>query len=267
MSGIVDVIQAIVRHELARVRTADLGVVEAVGSHADAGDHDNYGCDVRLKNSGLLLKRVPVATQHVGSVAAPRAGELVMVAYDKGDVNQPVVIGRLYHDGGRPPANGVGEMITRIPLDAADDETLIAELRNLSSGSPPREALLRMAPKVAVRATDGTVRATAGKNEIVIDQPGQSGGEVKVSAGRSSITIAQNGDITVDSAGALTLRAKGDVVIEGKSVKIEGKTAVEAQAGTQLTLKANAGATLNGTVSATVQGVSVSVKGMTSFSM
>jgi hypothetical protein len=43
--------------------------------------------------------------------------------------------------------------------------------------------------------------------------------------------------------------------------------ALDAEAGTQMSLKANAGATLNGTVSATVQGMSVSVKGMTSFSM
>lgn len=267
MSGIVEVIQAIVRHELAGLRTSDLGVVEEVRPHAAGGDKDNYGCDVRLKNSGLLLRRVPVATQHVGSVAAPRVGELVMVAYDKGDVNQPVVIGRLYHDGGRPPLNEVGEMITRIPLDEADDRTLIAELRNLPSASPAREALLELAPKVRVRATDGTVRAVAGKNEVVIDQPGESGGEVRIAAGRSSITIAQNGDITVTAAGALTLTASGDVTIEGKNVTVKGKMALDAEAGTQLSLKANAGATLNGGVSATVQGMSVSVKGMTSFSM
>src|SRR5688572_13768492 len=103
MSGIVETIQAIVRHELARVRVTDLGVVGTVRSNADGGDHDNYGGDVRLKNRGLLLGRVPVATQMVGSVAAPRQGELGMVAYDKGDVNQPVVIGRLYTDEGRPP--------------------------------------------------------------------------------------------------------------------------------------------------------------------
>lgn len=267
MSGIVETIQAIVRHELARVRVTDLGVVEAVGSHASASDHDNYGCDVRLKNSGLLLRRVPIATQHVGSVAAPRVGELVMVAYDKGDVNQPVVIGRLYHDGGRPPVSEVGEMITRIPLEESDDRTLLAAFRNLPDRTPVREALVQLAPKVTVRATDGTVEAVAGRNEVVIDQQGGSGGTVTVVAGRSTITLSQDGDVTVEAAGSLTLRASGDLVLEGMTVKVKADTSVSVEAGTQLSAKGTAGATLDGGLSATVKGVSVTVQGMTSFSM
>jgi phage baseplate assembly protein gpV len=267
MSGIVETIQAIVRHELARVRVADLGVVETVRSHAAGGDHDNYGCDVRLKNSGLLLKRVPLATQMVGAAAAPREGELVMVVYDKGDVNQPVVVGRLYTDGQRAPLNQVGESITRIPLDEADDKTLRAELRNLPDQDPPREALLKLAPKVTVQATDGTVKAVAGKNELVIDQQGQSGGTVKVVAGRSTITLNQDGDVVVEAAGALTLKATGDLTLEGKNVKVKAKLSGSFEAGTQLTLKAKAGATVDGGVSATVKGATVTLKGMTSFSM
>jgi phage baseplate assembly protein gpV len=267
MSGIVEAIQAIVRHELARVRVADLGVVETVRSHADGGDHDNYGCDVRLKNSGLLLKRVPVATQAIGAVAAPRKGELVMVVYDKGDVNQPVVVGRLYTDEQRPPLNEVGEHITRIPLAEPDDSTLLAVLRNLPDQSPPREALLQLAPKVTVQATDGTVKAVAGKNELVIDQQGQSGGTVKVVAGRSTITLNQDGDVTVEAAGSLTLKATGDLTLEGKSVKVKATGGATVEAGTQLSLKGTAGATVDGGVSATVKGATVTIKGMTSFSM
>jgi len=55
MSTIVSTIQEIVRQELRSLRVAELGVVEAVFPHSSASDKDNYGCDVRLKNSGLLL--------------------------------------------------------------------------------------------------------------------------------------------------------------------------------------------------------------------
>ena len=51
--------QSIVRHELGRMRIAELGLVDAVYPHSGGSDDDNYGCDVRLKNSDLLLKRVP----------------------------------------------------------------------------------------------------------------------------------------------------------------------------------------------------------------
>jgi hypothetical protein len=54
-NSIVSTIQRIIRQELRRVRIAELGVVEAVDPHGRAAGTENYGCDVRLKNSGLLL--------------------------------------------------------------------------------------------------------------------------------------------------------------------------------------------------------------------
>jgi phage baseplate assembly protein gpV len=263
MGTIVDTIQAIIRQEMARVRVADLGVVEAVRSHASDGDKDNYGCDVRLKNSNLLLKRVPIATQHVGSVAAPAVGDLVLLTYDKGDVNQPVVIGRLYSDSARPPINETGEILTRLPLGKDDDHTLYSRLRNVGG---EREAKLEMAPKVTVMANDGSIQATAGKNEVLIDQPGGSGGTITVKAGRSTITMNQDGDITVEAAGNLTLTASGDLTLEGASVTLKAKGNASVEANGQLTLKGLA-ASVQGTASATLQGGMVTVKGMTTFSM
>ena len=119
MSTIVDTIQAIVRSELRSVRSPELGVVDAVYPHSDDGDLDNYGCDVVLKNTGLLLRRVPVATGHIGTVAIPNVGDLVLVAFEGGDVNQPIVIGRLYNDEDRPPLNTTDEVIFRLPLAAS----------------------------------------------------------------------------------------------------------------------------------------------------
>jgi phage baseplate assembly protein gpV len=265
MGTIVETIQAIIRQELARVRVADLGVVEAVGPHRDGGDRDNYGCDVRLKNSGLLLKRVPIATQHIGSAAIPNPGDLVLLTYDKGDVNQPVVIGRLYSDADRPPLNDSREIVTRLPLADADDRTIRTRMRNVQSGSPPREALLEMPPRITVRVTDGTVRATAGNTEVKLDQPGAGGGTVTVHAGRSTITVNQDGDVTVDAAGALTLRAGGAVTIQGRSVAIKSATTATVDAAASVTVKAGASATLQAGATATVRGAVLSLNGVTSF--
>ena len=56
MTTIVNTLQQIIRHELRALHIAELGLVEAVYPHSSGSDNDNYGCDVRLKNSGLLLK-------------------------------------------------------------------------------------------------------------------------------------------------------------------------------------------------------------------
>lgn len=266
MSTIVDTIQAIVRQEMRGVRISELGVVEAVYPHSAASDMDNYGCDVRLKNSGLLLKRVPIATGHIGTVAIPNIGDLVLLAFDKGDVNQPIVIGRLYNDTDRPPINNPDEVIFRLPLAESDDKTVKAAIRNIQDNTPPREIIVEMPPKITVRITDGTVRATAGKTEMKLDQPDGSGGTVTVVAGRTKITMNQDGDVTVEAAGAMSLKATGDLTLEGQNVAIKGRMKTDVEAGTQATLKANMGVTVNGGLSSTVQGATVSIKGITSFS-
>ncbi len=266
MGTIVDTIQEIVRHELRGVRLAELGLVDAVFPHRSSSDNDNYACDVRLKNSGLLLRRVPVATDRIGTVAIPNVGDLVLLAFDQGDVNQPIIIGRLYNGDDRPPLNDSNEVIFRLPLADDDSKTVKAAIRNHQSNSPRREIIIEMPPKITVRITDGTVRATAGHSEMKLDQPDGSGGTVTVLAGQTQITMNQDGDVTVEAAGSMTLKANGDVSIEGQSVSITANLDFTAQAQTSATIQGSVSATVDGGASTTLQGAAISINGLTSFS-
>ena len=266
MSTIVGMIRDLVRLELQSLRLSEPGTVEAVYPHADADDSDNYGCDVRLKNSGLLLRRVPIATGHVGTAAIPNVGDLVMLQYWYGDVNQPIVVGRLYTDDDRPPLNKPNEVIFRLPLHGADDKAIRAAIRNISDDDPPRELLLELSPKVAVRITDDTVRATAGKSEMTLDQPGSSGGVVTVVAGRTKLTMNQDGDVKVESVGAMEIKAGRDLTIGAQSITIEAQGSLALKAGASAQLKANAQVTVQASGAATVQAATVQIKGVTSFS-
>jgi phage baseplate assembly protein gpV len=266
MTTIVNTIQEIVRQEMRSLRVADLGLVEEVFPHSGASDVDNYGCDVRLKNSGLLLKRVPLAIGHIGTAAIPNKGDLVLLAFDKGDVNQPIIIGRLYNDKQRPPLNNPDEVIFRLPLAEADDKTIKAAIRNHQSQSPAREFIVEMPPKITVRITDGTVRATAGKTEMKLDQPGGTGGTVTVFAGSTKITMNQDGDVIVEAAANMTLKAVGDLSVEGRNVKIEGQLNTDIKAGMQASLTAKMGTTVDGGLSGTLKGATVRINGITSFS-
>ena len=65
---------------------------------------------MKLRDSGLELKRVPVATQRIGLAAIPNVDDLVLVAFVGGDLQRPVIVGRLYNDvdrraGGQGRAN------------------------------------------------------------------------------------------------------------------------------------------------------------------
>lgn len=266
MSTLVGAIREIVRQELQSLRVTELGLVEDVYPHADASDTDNYGCDVKLKNSDLLLKRVPIASGHIGTAAIPNIGDLVLVSFYKADVNQPIVTGRLYNDKDRPPANKPNEVIFHLPLNAQDNKAIRAAIRNIGDNTPPRELLFEMPPKITVRISDGTVRATAGKTELKLDQPGSSGGEVTVLAGRTKITMNQDGDIKVESAGSMTLEASSDMKLKANaSISIEAQGSLSLEAGGSAKLKANGQTTVQAAGAVSVQAATVQIKGVTSF--
>lgn len=261
--SLIGTLQEIVRAELAGLRIAELGVVDAVQPHEEGGDSDNYACDVKLKNSGLLLRRVPIATGRIGTVAPPNVGDLVILAFDKGDVNQPIVIGRLYDERQRAPVSHLNEVIFRLPLDEADDRTIKAALRKTDSD---RELLFEMPPKIKVQVTDDHVSATAGQTEMKLDQAGGgSDGKVTVTAGRTTITMDQDGTVTIESAKKLVIQADDDLSISAPSVTIKASRELNLSGGTT-TLKGTSKATFEGTGGAEIKGSMVLIQGNTSFS-
>ena len=263
-TAIVDTLQEVVRHELRNVRVSEVGVVEAVYPHSDSNDDDNYGCDVALR-AGLKLKRVPVATTRIGTAEIPNVGDLVLLAFDRGDINAPIIIARLYNDVDRPPVNHTDEVIFRLPLADADDKTIKGAIRR-ADGDPAREMIFELPPKITVRVTDGTVRATAGKTEMVLDQPDGGGGTVTVVTGRTKITMNQDGDVTVEAAQAMKLSANTSLSLEAVDISIKGTGSVSIEAQGSATLKASGTTTVQAGGAATLQGGLVNIQGMTTFS-
>ena len=76
---------------------------------------DNYECNVKLRDKGVELRKVPVATQHIGLTNMVHVGDLVLVSFINGNINSPVVVGRLYNDEDRPPINKQEEIIYKPP--------------------------------------------------------------------------------------------------------------------------------------------------------
>jgi hypothetical protein len=79
------------------------------------GDAHNHHCDISLRPGGLALTRVPIATPHLGMVSAPRVGDLVLVTYIDGDVNRPVITGRLHSDEVPAPIHADDELWLSMP--------------------------------------------------------------------------------------------------------------------------------------------------------
>ncbi|HEU0298714.1 MAG TPA: phage baseplate assembly protein V [Longimicrobium sp.] len=209
-------IQRIVQEEVGRVRTAELAVVQERHPHEGDGDKDNYSCTVELRNSGIVLKQVPVATPRIGTAQLPEVGALVLVQFVGGDVNAPVITGSLYSDEARPPVNQEGEAILHLPLDAGDDEAVRLELRS----GDTREVVLKLGAGLSLTLRD---------DDPVV--------EVEVDGGKFKLQIDRDGAVTLESGGKLGLKAKE------MTVESEGKLEVK---GSEIKLEASGNLTLKG---------------------
>ena len=188
-----DTIRRIVQEEIARTRSAELAVVQEQHPHADDSDKDNYACTVVLRNSGIVLKQVPVATQRIGFATIPAVGELVLVQFIGGDINAPIITGRLYNDEDRPPVNDDNQGIMHLPLDAGDSDAVHAELHSGDS----RELILKLGDGLELNLKD---------DDPVV--------EIKVDGGKGSVAIARDGAITIESQGDINMKGSGSINIE-----------------------------------------------------
>ncbi|GAK58618.1 Rhs element Vgr protein [Candidatus Vecturithrix granuli] len=204
-SMLFETIQRIIQEELGRIRTAELAIVQDQHPHASESDKDNYACTVRLRNSDIVLKQVPVATSRIGSVSIPAVGDLVLVQFIDGDINAPIITGRLYNDEDRPPVNDDGQCILHVPLGVEESGAVHIELHS----GDRREIIVKLGSGISVNLRD--------------DDPVL---EMDVDGGKATVKIDRDGAITLESQGNIKMMGK-EITIDAQSqLNLKGKTAV-----------------------------------------
>lgn len=230
MTGMVEIIQRVVRQELARRRVSLLGVVTAVFPHTAADDNNNYEVDLRLKNEDLELRKVPLAVDHVGVAAPARVGDLVLVHFVDGDLNQPLVTGRFYHADERPPLHREDEVLfeQRVPdgtlnhLRFTDDGTIYLQ-RDVTKPEDNSEAKT----SVRIDGATGDVQIKAG-DAIVVELKNDS--ELQITCDGKPLTIkCDSFKVTCDSK----MTVDGNVDING-DLKVSSATASTTISGHQI---------------------------------
>ncbi len=170
----IEVIKKVAESEVKKLHTLELGIVTSAFPHSSVGDKDNYECNVKLKNRDLELRRVPIATQMIGLAHVPNVGDLVILSFINGNINAPIVIGRLYNDENRPPISGTGEVVLELPNG------------------------------ISLTVTADGLKAAAGKSVITI----KSDGDITIES-YANIGISAGGDMSLS---AKNLNLKGDMI-------------------------------------------------------
>jgi uncharacterized protein involved in type VI secretion and phage assembly len=243
MESVVGVMKRVAEHEARRILTTELGVVTAVFTHADEGDTDNYQVSVQLKTrllpdgQRMELRKVPVATPYLGYAAIPNVGDLVLVQFIGGDVNAPVITGRLYDDENRPPPNLQDELLVRHKIDAGGSIKLDAEGRIVLTSKSEENTLT---------VDDEAITLKNEKFSLTIDFKGE---KIVLSSDKDLQLVATSGTLTLEG-NAVEITSKSDVKITASS----GKLAAEVM---EASVKASTSATIEASAAMTIKGATI----------
>jgi len=234
--SIVETMRIVAQKELTKIQLPTLGVVTSIFPHSNASDNDNYECNVRLKNTKLELRKVPIATQCIGLAGIPRVGDLVIVVFINGDINAPIVTGRLYNDEDRPPLNK-GEEIIYIPPYSANPKV--------------RRIYMEFPQGMILKITDDEVDIKAGETKVIISRDGD-------------VLIESKANVNVLADGDATLKSKGNFTIKGASVNIESDKDMNLKSGSDLKVNSGAAAEIKSSATMNVEAsATMKIKGAT----
>ena len=239
MDSIVGVMKKVAEQEARRIYTTELGIVTAVFPHGADNDKDNYQCSVKLKHkkqpdgSEFELRKVPIATPHLGLANIPAISELVLVTFIGGQLNAPVIIGRLYNDEDQPPLNREKEFLLQhklktggslkidqdgvITLTSKDEKSIITVKDEQVTVSNEKCQLLLDKGDVNLKNEQCTI-ALQGRN-ISLDN---GTCQIKIEAGGITIDAASN-SVTLKGMGGIKL---GDATTA--SVEVGGRASANA---------------------------------------
>ncbi|NEZ58070.1 phage baseplate assembly protein V [Adonisia turfae] len=221
MDSIVGVMKKVAAHEARKIYTTELGIVTAVFPHKSDSDKENYQCSIKLKNKkqpdgqDFELRQVPVTTPHLGLVNIPNVGDMVLVTFIGGNINAPVIIGRLYNDPDQPPVNKEKEFLLQHSLK---------EGGSLKIDTEGAVTLTSKDEKNVVTVKDGELSAVNEKSEVSVKDDNitiknqqctitLSGGNVSIDNGTCKLNI-DGGGITLDAASSsVTVKSMGSIKV------------------------------------------------------
>lgn len=223
MSRALAALQAIARHEVDRRLICELGEVTSVFDGGDGAGAQSIS--VTLKDAGLPLTRVPMATGLTGLAALPRIGDLVLVLFPRGDLGSAVAVAQVYSDQRRPPTFTRDEAALVWPGDSDDPDTKAVRISVSADGSDRKVSVtLGGDLDASLTVSDGAVELVAGGVSFRLHHGSGSDGTIELAAGGTKMNLAQDGDLKIESQGTLTLKGN-KVAIEGDTqVTINGQT-------------------------------------------
>ena len=210
-----ELIRKIANKEVKKLHLIEYGRVESVDIHSSELDGNNYTCSVlligRTTDDGkpLKLENVTIATSATGNIIVPYIDDLVLITYINGDFEMPVVIGKIYTSEKKAPIYENG------------DHKLTFDPKRYQSKS--RKVVNRRIIEFLGFNEKNEYRIEFRNGPVIDYTPKQ----IQLSAGKSIITIKQNGNIEISTDKIMKFSTASDAIIKCKTARIEVESKAE----------------------------------------
>jgi uncharacterized protein involved in type VI secretion and phage assembly len=206
----------------------------------------------------------PMAGQGRGFFYLPEVDDEVLVGFEQGDFQRPVILGMLWNGVDKPPMNaaeavgGDGKVNKRVLKSRSGHIITLDDTQN--------------SEQIVVKSKAGhtiTLNDTSGGEEItIIDKTGNN--KIVVHSPDNSMQIKAQGNLTIESGANITIKAQGNIEMSGQAnvdVKAQAQLKVSGQAGAEMSTPAVAKVSGQGSVevssagAAKLQGSLVNIQG------
>jgi uncharacterized protein involved in type VI secretion and phage assembly len=158
----------------------------------------------------------PFAGDGYGLWCMPQVGDVVIVAFENGDINWPVVVGSVWDLNNRPPVD--------LPLDAMNKRVLKTPAGHelVFDDLEMKITLTHLAGHTVTMSADGvSIDLAQGLGSLTLKLPGTAALTGTVSAELSAKKTSVKGDVTLDLSGATaSLKADATCQVKGGLVTI-----------------------------------------------
>lgn len=219
MSGdIEDLVRRIVDQMLSRQAHMRVGVVTSY-------DPNRHAIKAKQQPEGHETGWMPIGTPHVGNgigiVAGATPGDQVILGYHEGDIESPVVLGRIHSDQARPPAVKSGEVVVQtsgsmIKMDQAGNLTQTSN--GATSQSSGGAMTMSSQQSMTMSASNGMTQTAGGNMGL------SAGGNMSMSAA-GSIGFSGSGQFAYNGlniAKGQFIDGSGNTMLDGIDLALGG---------------------------------------------
>ncbi|MDR1268435.1 MAG: type VI secretion system tip protein VgrG, partial [Planctomycetaceae bacterium] len=226
---------------------------------------ENSSCWVRVAQSW--------AGSNFGTMFIPRIGQEVLVSFENGDPNRPIVTGVVYNESNKPPyplpANATRSVIkTRSSKQGnAGNEISFEDKKDSEEIFVHAQKDLKIEVEnkrtAIIKESDDSLTIKKGNSTFVLEK----GNETRKIKGNVDWTV--DGDFTLTVKGNLTIKTDGSLTLQsGKNVTVKAGTGITIKAETDATVKTGTGLTLKGGTELDAEaGTSLNLKGNVGFNL